>query len=110
MKYSCGGVRATLTTPLATCAPALLSATRVAIPAPGTENDDKNPPRVQARNTFDMGVGWDNIFHRDRYKTNLSFTVVNLTNTVALYNFLSTFSGTHFVAPRTYAAQVTLNF
>ncbi len=35
---------------------------------------------------------------------------MNLTNKVALYNFLSTFSGTHFVAPRNYQAAVTLEF
>ncbi len=41
---------------------------------------------------------------------NLSFTVVNLTNKVTPYNFLSTFSGTHFVTPRSYTGQVTFNF
>ena len=40
----------------------------------------------------------------------LRFTVVNLTNNVALYNFLSTFSGTHFVSPRTYQAAVGVTF
>jgi len=82
----------------------------VRIPAAGTENDDSNPPRIAPRHLFDVGTGVDNIFHQDRYKTNLTFTVVNLTNKVALYNVLSTFSGTHFVTPRTYSAEVTLNF
>jgi outer membrane receptor protein involved in Fe transport len=36
----------------------------------------------------------------------LQLTVTNLTNRLALYNFLSTFSGTHFVAPRTYQLSV----
>jgi hypothetical protein len=40
----------------------------------------------------------------------VSVTAVNVTNKYALYNFLSTFSGTHFVSPRTVSAQVTLNF
>ena len=35
--------------------------------------------------------------------TTLRLTATNLANKVALYNFLSTFSGTHFVAPRSYA-------
>jgi len=35
---------------------------------------------------------------------------VNLTNKVALYNFLSSFSGTHFVAPRTVQGSVSLQF
>jgi len=34
------------------------------------------------------------------------FTVTNLTNRVALYNFLSTFSVTHFVPPRTSQASI----
>jgi hypothetical protein len=37
-------------------------------------------------------------------------TVTNLTNTVVLYNFLSTFSGTHFVGPRTLQAAVGYSF
>ena len=41
-------------------------------------------------------------FIGDRYKWNLRFTIINLTNNYALYNFLSTFSGTHYVTPRTY--------
>jgi len=80
------------------------------IPAPGTEDDDRNPPRIAARNLFDMSGGWDNLFHADRFKINTTFSVTNLTNKVALYNFLSTFSGTHFVPPRAYSAGLTLNF
>lgn len=110
IELSCGGVKATLTAPLTTCAPSQLSSPLIRIPAPGTENDDRNPPRVAPRNVFDMAGGWDNLFHRDRYKTNLSLTVSNLTNKLALYNFLSTFSGTHFVPPRAYTAQMTFNF
>jgi hypothetical protein len=37
-------------------------------------------------------------------------TVANLTNQVALYNFLSTFSGTHFVEPRTLQASIGFSF
>jgi hypothetical protein len=36
--------------------------------------------------------------------------VDNLTNKVALYNFLSTFSGTHFVQPRTIMGHISLVF
>ena len=107
---TCGGVVATIAAPLSTCAPNALSAKLANIPAPGTENDDKNPPRIKPRNLFDVGLGWDNILRADRYKTNVNFTVVNLTNVVTPYNFLSTFSGTHFVTPRTYSAQVTITF
>jgi hypothetical protein len=82
----------------------------VKIPAPGTENDDHNPPRVQPRSLFDMAVGHDNIFNGDRYKWSLRFTVVNITNNYALYNFLSTFSGTHYVTPRAMTATVGFHF
>ncbi len=80
------------------------------IPAPGTENDDRNPPRVAPRNLFDVAMGHDNIFHGDRYKWSAQITVINLTNKVTPYNFLSTFSGTHYVTPRAVTAQIGFHF
>jgi hypothetical protein len=107
----CGSVRATPTTALpASCAGSQFGSTLVSIPAPGTENDDHNPPRIAPRHIFDLALGQDNVFHGDKYKWNLQFTVINLTNRVALYNFLSTFSGTHYVTPRTYTAQLGFSF
>jgi hypothetical protein len=106
----CGNVFPTLTAPLTTCAPSQYRSTRVSIPAPGTENDDHNPPRIAPRSLFDMAVGHDNLFHGDRYKWSLQASVINLTNKTALYNFLSTFSGTHFVTPRSYSAQLGFHF
>jgi hypothetical protein len=82
----------------------------VAIPAPGTENDDKNPPRIAPRNLFDASIGKDNLFRANRYKVNFDMTAINVTNKYALYNFLSTFSGTHYVTPRALTAKITLNF
>ena len=41
---------------------------------------------------------------------NTQITVINFTNKVALYNFLSTFSGTHYVSPRTITAQIGSTF
>jgi len=110
IELSCNGVRATLSTPLTSCSPEGMYTPLLTTPAPGTENDDRNPPRIAARSVFDMSGGWDNLFHTDRFKTNATFSVTNLTNKVALYNFLSTFSGTHFVPPRAYSAGLTLNF
>ncbi len=80
------------------------------VPAPGTENDDHNPPRIAPRSLFDLAVGHDNIFHGDRYKWSAQVTVINLTNKTALYNFLSTFSGTHYVTPRALTAQIGFHF
>lgn len=110
IKLSCNGVRATLTAPLVSCLPDGLESPLVTIPRAGTESPDKNPPRVAPRNLFDVDAGWDNVLHRSRYKTDLSLTVTNVTNKVTLYNFLSTFSGTHFVPPRMITAQATFNF
>ena len=99
----------TLTTPLTTCAPSLYGSTRVTIPAPGTENDDHNPPRIAPRHLFDVAVVDDNLFRGDKYKWSLRLTAINVTNKIALYNFLSTFSGTHFLTPRTYTAELALH-
>jgi hypothetical protein len=106
----CGSVFPTLIAPLTSCAPSQFGATRVTIPTPGTENDDRNPPRIAPRNLFDLAVGHDNLFHGDRYKWSVQLSAINITNKTALYNFLSTFSGTHFVTPRSYSAQLGFHF
>jgi hypothetical protein len=107
----CGGVRATPTTPLPSPCPASeLTSNLVKVPAPGTENDDSNPPRIQPRNLFDASIGEDNIFKGDRYRWSLRLTGVNIANKYALYNFLSTFSGTHYVTPRALTAEVGFHF
>ena len=80
------------------------------IPAAGTENDDHNPPRVAPRNLFDLAVGDDNLFRGDRFKWSARLTAINVANKEALYNFLSTFSGTHYVTPRTVAMEVGFHF
>lgn len=110
IKLSCNGVSATLSTPLTSCLPSQLKSPLVTIPAAGTETPYSNPPRVTPRNLFDMDAGWDNVFRRKRNQTDLSLTVTNITDKVALYNYLSTFSGTHFVPPRMITAQAVFNF
>jgi len=37
-------------------------------------------------------------------------TAINVANNYALYNFLSTFSGTHYVTPRSLAAEIGFHF
>ena len=106
----CGNQFPTLSAPLTSCAPSQYGSTRVKIPAPGTENDDHNPPRIAPRHLFDIAVGDDNLLRTDKYKWSLRFTAINITNRVALYNFLSTFSGTHFVTPRSYTAELGFHF
>ena len=112
----CGGVFATPTTPISSsfganlCPATSYGSKFISVPAPGTEDDDKNPPRIAPRNLFDVSVGHDNLFHGDRYKWSLRFTAINVTNKTALYNFLSTFSGTHYVAPRTETVELGFHF
>ena len=94
----------------AICPASDYSSTLVKIPAPGTGDNDHNPPRIAPRNLFDASLGKDNLFHGDRYKMNFDLTAINVTDKYALYNFLSTFSGTHYVTPRAITAKVTFNF
>ena len=109
--FFCGSQQATLVNPITSCGGAnFFGATRLQIPATGTANDDYNPPRIAPRHLFDLAVGTDNLFRGDRRRTALKFSVVNLTNEVALYNFLSTFSGTHFVSPRVLQGEIRFIF
>src|SRR5882762_2439299 len=115
---ACNGVFATVANPLtpANCLAGPVTSKLITVPQggfngiPSQENDDHNPDRVKPRHLFDVAVGEDNLFHGDRYRWSLRFTVVNLTNKVALYNFLSSFTGTHFVTPRTETAELGFHF
>jgi hypothetical protein len=109
----CGSQVGTLTSPLTPdgCAKETnVGATRLVFPAPGTFDVDHNPTRVSPRHLFDASVGDDNIFHGDRYRVSARVSVTNLTNKQALFNFLSTFSGTHFVAPRAFTGELGFHF
>ena len=92
------------------CSDTNRGALRVRIPADGTANDDTNPPRIAPRHLFDFSAGTDNLFRSEGTKVTLRFTVINLTNKDALYNFQSTFSGTHFVTPRAFQGQIGITF
>jgi hypothetical protein len=106
----CGSTFATPTQPIMVCNSADRGALRLRIPLEGTANDDTNPPRIAPRNLFDFSVGTDNLFRTEKAKVTLRFTGINLTNKVSLYNFLSTFSGTHFVTPRAFQVQAGVTF
>jgi hypothetical protein len=81
------------------------------LPAADVANNDHNPDRVMPRNVFDIALGTDNLFRTETVrKVALRFTLTNVTNKVALYNFLSTFSGTHFIPPRTSQVSITYSF
>ena len=108
---ACNGVKATPFAALPSVCPASqLTSSLINIPAPNTGDNDKNPQRIAPRNLFDTSIGQDNLFKGDRYKWSLRLTGVNVLNKYALYNFLSTFSGTHYVTPRALTAELGFHF
>jgi hypothetical protein len=109
MGLYCGGTFATVNQPIRDCTAPRFGATRVRIPPVGTENDDTNPPRIAPRHLFDLGVGCD-MFRIDGHPLQARITIANLFDRVALYNFLSTFSGTHFVTPRSVQGALIVRF
>jgi hypothetical protein len=113
--FACGGVAATPThaIPNGVCPVSQFTSSLISLVAPNTQNDDRNPSRIAPRNLFDLSFGEDNILHRrasDKRTLSASLTIVNLTNKYALYNFLSTFSGTHFVSPRSITGELAFHF
>ncbi len=119
---ACNGVFATVDSPLSTCVSpngtqGLVTSKLITLPQggyagfPSQENDDHNPDRVKPRNVLSLGIGTDNLLHVEGPRRWIaSIEIENLTNTVAVYNFLSTFSGTHFLSPRTLTATVGYRF
>ncbi len=107
---TCNGVRATPGAGFTSCLATQLTSKLVQVRAPNTEDDDKNPSRIAPRNLFDASVGKDNLFNGEQYRWSLRLTGVNILNKYALYNFLSTFSGTHYVTPRALTAEVGFHF
>jgi hypothetical protein len=109
---ACNGVFATVANPTSNCVNpggtmGKVTSTLIVLPQggydnfPSQANPDHNPARVQPRNVFNLGLGSDNLFHTEKHeKFTASVDIANLTDKVALYNFLSTFSGTHFLEPR----------
>ncbi len=116
---SCDGVKATgynligtpiPNTPYYACEASQLKSSQLQVPAPFRGDNDHLPPRVAQRSLFDFSIGQDNLFDGKRFRWSAMLTVINLTDKRALYNFLSTFSGTHFVTPRDITAQLAFHF
>jgi len=94
-----------------TCGNSPVASKLLTLPQAGTSGPDHNPARVQSRHVFNLGLGSDNVFHTEKTtRITASVDIANLTNKVAAYNFLSTFSGTHFLQPRIVFARVGLVF
>ena len=113
--FACNGIRATPNRPIPNgiCPVSQFTSSLLTLVAPNSQNDDRNPARIAPRNLFDLTIGEDNLLHRktaDKRTLSASVTIVNLTNKYALYNFLSTFSGTHFVSPRSITGELAYHF
>ena len=106
----CGNMFATVGQPLRSCSSPHYGATLIHIVPPGTYNPDTNPSRITPRNLFDLAVGADSLWKKDIYALSGKISVVNAANKAALYNFLSSFSGTHFVSPRVVQGELTFHF
>ena len=107
---ACNGLKATPFSGFSQCLASQLTSAQLTIPGPGAEDDDRNPPRIKQRNLFDISLGEDNLFGGKERKWSVQLTAVNILNKTALYNYLSTFSGTHFVTPRAVTAEVGFHF
>src|SRR4029077_6564246 len=93
------------------CGTSVVTSKLLTLPQAGKEDDDHNPDRVKARHGFNLGIGTDNLLHTEgRGRITAPLQITNLGNQVALYNFLSTFSGTHFLQPRAFVGRVGFVF
>jgi hypothetical protein len=117
-RLACNGVEATPSAGITTdgqsgCLASQLTSRLLRIPGIGTENADLDPTRIAPRNVFDMALGDDDLAHfgaHQRYHLEARVTAINIANKYALYNFLSTFSGTHYLTPRAVTGQISLHF
>ncbi len=110
-----GGVadKATPSNQLQACTVAGLKTKLLSIPGLNKEDADKDPNRIAPRNVFDMALGDDDVVHfgeQAHYRIGARVTAINVANKYALYNFLSTFSGTHYLTPRAVTGEISLNF
>jgi len=71
--------------------------------------DSEGTWRIRPRTTWDLSAGktWPFEGHRRLF---LGLNLLNATDERGLYNFLSTFGGTHVIPPRTLAARVKWSF
>jgi hypothetical protein len=71
--------------------------------------DSEGTWRIQPRTTWDLSLGQEWKLAATR-RLALGLDLLNATDAKGLYNFLSTFGGTHVIPPRTLAARVKWKF
>jgi hypothetical protein len=67
-----------------------------------------DPSRVKSRTIWDWSIGFD--FPHEKPLVSFQFDILNLTDETALFNFLSVFSGTHVIRPRTFSGRLRYFF
>jgi hypothetical protein len=70
-------------------------------------------PRLLAATHRSLAVAqpaFSRVWKKDRYSVGGKVTIVNAMNKAALYNFIFSFSGTHFVTPRTIEGEIAFHF
>src|SRR6202040_1372124 len=92
---ACNGTFATLANPISDCVTAngaqgMVTSKLLKLPQGGydafasQENDDHNPDRVKPRNVINLGIGSDNLTHREgTTRITASLSIDNLTDKVA---------------------------
>ncbi|WP_306591527.1 TonB-dependent receptor [Geothrix sp. 21YS21S-4] len=71
--------------------------------------DSEGTWRIQPRTTWNLSVGQEWTL-ADHHRLAVGLDLLNATDEKGLYNFLSTFGGTHVIPPRTLAARVKWKF
>jgi len=109
--FYCGNQVATIGSPITSCTSPNYGTKFVNVPAAGTENDITNPPRIKPHSVLDLDIGTDDLLRAGKgTRWTMRLSVLNATNTKAMYNFLSTCAGTHFIPTRSVRAQVGIVF
>ena len=109
--FACNGFAASYYAPPIASCNGVGTSKLLTLPQTGQEDDDHNPDRVKPRSVFNLGLGTDNLLHSEgRQRLVASIQLENITNKIALYNFLSTFSGTHFLQPRSVMVRFGFTF
>jgi hypothetical protein len=75
---ACGNVFATFSNNITSCNGTVTSKL-LTLPQAGQGNDDHNPDRVKPRNVLDLGIGTDNLLHREgKRRYTASVEIANL--------------------------------
>ena len=96
--------------PTGLCPASLYGSTLIQVPTPGTENTTTTLLALGGVISWISRSATTTFFMANDTNGACATRPFNLTNWVALYNFLSTFSGTHYVTPCAMTATISFHF